>query len=123
MNLREDCFHKDSRLMAGYQDASDNEKQEATENYIAPARKATFPYTQFLTLLILILQSVLIIRLWSANPTSPTSYSQHEELIERKWHRNTSYMSLDHAYDSLWNETGQSALVFDDDRNVVQITM
>lgn len=32
-------------------------------------------------------------------------------------------MSLDHAYDGLWNETGQSALVYDDEKNVVQITM
>jgi hypothetical protein len=109
--------------MAGYQDASGNEKQEVTENYIAPARKATLPYTQILTILILLFQSVFIIRLWSVNPTSPTPNSHHEELIERRWHRNTSYMSLDHVHDGLWNETGQSALVFDDDKNVVQITM
>jgi hypothetical protein len=109
--------------MAGYQDAPENEKQEVTENYVAPTRKATFPYTQILTVLILLLQSVFIIRLWSANPTSPTSNSHHEESIERRWHRNTSYMSLDHVYDGLWNETGQSALVFDDEKNVVQITM
>jgi hypothetical protein len=32
-------------------------------------------------------------------------------------------MSLDHAYDALWNETGQSALIFNDENDVVQITM
>ncbi|RAK89241.1 hypothetical protein BO79DRAFT_146831 [Aspergillus costaricaensis CBS 115574] len=44
-------------------------------------------------------------------------------LIEKRWKRDTSYMSLDPRYDSLWNETGQSALIFDDQGSVVQITM
>jgi hypothetical protein len=109
--------------MAGQQDDSDSEKQEIEESYTPIRRNSTFSYTQTLIVLVLVLQSLLIIRLWATNQASSTSNSQHEDLIERKWHRNTSYMSLDHAYDGLWNETGQSALVFDDERNVVQITM
>jgi hypothetical protein len=116
-------YVKRSRIMAGQQDDSDSEKQEIEESYTPIRRNSTFSYTQTLIVLVLVLQSLLIIRLWATNQASSTSNSQHEDLIERKWHRNTSYMSLDHAYDGLWNETGQSALVFDDERNVVQITM
>ncbi len=111
--------------MANPQDASDKEKQDDGGSFTPARRKRSFPYTQALTILLLIIQSLFIIRLWSTrtNQSCFTSTSRNGDLIEKRWHRNTSYMSLDHAYDGLWNETGQSALVYDDEKNVVQITM
>jgi hypothetical protein len=110
--------------MAYHEDISENEKEDAGEGFHLARKERKFPYTQALMIFLLLLQSLFIIRLWSANHTHSTSISHHEGLIQRRWHRNTSYMSLDHAYDGLWNETGQSALVFDDEKkDVVQITM
>jgi hypothetical protein len=110
--------------MAYHEDISENEKQDVGESFNAVRRDRKFPYTQVLTILLLLLQSLFIIRLWSTNHTCSTASPHHEGWIQRRWHRNTSYMSLDHAYDGLWNETGQSALVFDDvKKDVVQITM
>ena len=108
--------------MANPQDASDKEKQDDGGSFTPARGKRSFPYTQALTIL-LIFQSLFIMRLWSTNQSCFTSTSRNGDLIEKRWHRNTSYMSLDHAYDGLWNETGQSALVYDDEKNVVQITM
>lgn len=109
--------------MLDNQVTSDEEKQDNGEGFVQKQRKRNFSYTQVLAILLLILQSLFIIRLGSTDQGCFATTSPNEALIERKWHRNTSYMSLDHAYDGLWNETGQSALVYDDEKNVVQITM
>lgn len=91
---------------------------------ISPApRKTTFSWKKTLTILLLVIQSLLILKLWWMNQNCSILKPEHGDTIERKWIRNTSYMSLNHAYDGLWNETGQSALVYDDHKNVVQITM
>lgn len=91
---------------------------------LSPApRKTYFSWKKTLTILFLVIQSLLILKLWWINRDCSIFNPVHEDRIERKWIRNTSYMSLDHAYDGLWNETGQSALVYDDHKNVVQITM
>jgi hypothetical protein len=117
-------FFNTARVMAYREDISGNEEQDTGENFYTARKGKTFPYMQALTILLLLIQSLFVIRLWSANHTCSTSTPHHKGLIQRKWHRNTSYMSLDHAYDGLWNETGQSALVFDDEKkDVVQITM
>jgi hypothetical protein len=105
------------------QDISEKERQDAGESFTPARRGRSFSFTQALTILLLFVQSLFIVRLWSMNHSYSTTTPRHEDLIQRRWHRNTSFMSLDHAYDGLWNETGQSALVFDDDKNVVQITM
>lgn len=106
------------------QDVSDREKQDDGWTYTPrPHKRRSFPYTQILTIVILILQTVFIVRIYTTNHQCFTPSPQSGDLNQRRWHRNTSYMSLDHAYDGLWNETGQSALVYDDTRNVVQITM
>jgi hypothetical protein len=109
--------------MANPHDASDEEKQNGGESFTIIPRNRSFPSTQALTIILLIVQSLFTIRLWSMNKSCFTSTPRNGDLIRKIWHRNTSYMSLDHAYDSLWNETGQSALVYDDEKNVVQITM
>jgi hypothetical protein len=83
-------------------------------------RRLQFSFTQALTIFVLVLQSFLIVRRWS---THQNSVPQNEDLIEKRWLRNTSYISLSHVYNNLWNETSQLTLVFDDDKNVVQITM
>ena len=91
---------------------------------LSPAlRKTFFSWKRTLTILLLVIQSLLILKLWWINQSCSILNPEHEDRIKRKWIRNTSYMSLDHAYDGLWNETGQSALVYDDHKNVVQITM
>jgi hypothetical protein len=101
----------------------EKEVQEAIEGFTPAHRTKHVSYTQAFTIFLLLLQSLFITRLWSINHSFfiPTPY--HEHLVQRQWHRNTSYMSLDHTYDGLWNETGQSALVFNDENDVVQITM
>jgi hypothetical protein len=103
----------------------EKEIHDASEGFTeTPARSSKgFSYRQAFTVFFLLLQSLFIIRLWSRNLSHTTSNSHHEDFVQRKWHRNTSYMSLDHAYDGLWNETGQSALIFNDENDVVQITM
>lgn len=100
----------------------EKEIHDASEGFTPAHRAKGFSYLQAFTIFLLLLQSLFIIRLWSTNH-SLTSNPHQEDLIQRKWHRNTSYMSLDHAYDGLWNETGQSALVFNNENDVVQITM
>jgi len=99
------------------------EQHDEGWNYTPARRKKIFSYTQALIIILLTFQSLFIIKLWTTKYTCLTTTSSNEGFIMRRWHRNTSYMSLDHMYDHLWNETGQSALVFDNDKNVVQLTM
>jgi hypothetical protein len=101
----------------------EKEVQEAIEGFTPAHRTKHVSYTQASTIFLLLLQSLFIARLWSINHSFSIPTPYHEDLVQRQWHRNTSYMSLDHAYDGLWNETGQSALVFNDENDVVQITM
>lgn len=95
--------------------------EEGSHNGKASHIRLLFPS---LAAILLILQSILIFLLWSMLSASTSSYLLDcPDLIEKRWKRDTSYMSLDHKYDYLWNETGQSALIFDDQKSVVQITM
>lgn len=91
---------------------------------LSAARKnAIFSWKKALIILSLVVQSLLILKLWWINQDCSILAPEHGDTIKRKWIRNTSYMSLDDRYDGLWNETGQSALVYDNHKNVVQITM
>lgn len=100
------------------------EQHHFIDEELSPApRKTSFSWKKTLTILLLIVQSLLILKLWWINQNCSILDPEHGDTIERKWIRDTSYMSLDHEYDQLWNETGQSALVYDDHKNVVQITM
>jgi hypothetical protein len=109
--------------MAYHVEDPEKEIQGVIEDFTPAHRTKHVFYTQTFTIFLLLLQSLFIIRLWSTRHSYSIPTPHHEDLVQRQWHRDTSYMSLDHAYDGLWNETGQSALVFNDENNVVQITM
>jgi hypothetical protein len=101
----------------------EKEIQDASESLTPVHRFKGSSYIQPFTMFLLLLQSLFITRLWSTEHNYSVPTQHHQDSIQRQWQRNTSYMSLDHAYDGLWNETGQSALVFNDENDVVQITM
>ncbi|KAK7965733.1 uncharacterized protein PG986_000010 [Apiospora aurea] len=76
--------------------ASSNERQDTR-----PGRALNA-----LTAVLLIAQSLCILQLWSmVSSCTTTPTPQGATLIERRWQRDTTYMSLDHRYDDLWNET------------------
>ena len=95
--------------------------EEESQSGKASPLRIVFPS---LITILLTLQAILIMFLWSMlSACTSEPLLEGLNLIEKRWKRDTSYMSLDPRYDSLWNETGQSALIFDDQGSVVQITM
>ena len=102
------------------------------EMYTHSARR-TPAFTRVMTLLLtsfLLLQSFLIIRLYNMRSTC-TKESRSPESIttETRWHGEPVYMSLNNAYDYLWNETESSGLILssegliDNHEEVGSITM
>ncbi|KAF2114050.1 hypothetical protein BDV96DRAFT_600790 [Lophiotrema nucula] len=112
--------------MASTQGYSEKEKQHGSSDDDSLSfipKNGGISTTKIVVIFVFFVQALFILKLWSMIPKYCTLDPHNKDTTRRKWHRNTSYMSLDHEYDHLWNETGRSALVFDDYESVVQITM
>jgi len=72
------------------------------------------PYPQFVLFLILLSQFAIILRLYTTTSPEPSKLQACHvdwDFIATRFEWDSRYMTLDHQYDGLWNETATTAAI------------